>query len=212
LPAVPFAEWLRQTQAALAEEEPADVPCGECNACCRTSHVIHVRPEEKRALSRIPRRALLPAPGLPPGNLVIGHDRAGCCPLLVDGRCTIYPDRPRACRTFDCRIYAAAGIEADRDDIARQVARWRFSYPSDDDRALRAAVEAAARHIREHPEYFAGAATSREPLRVAVLAIAVHELFLSAGPDDPAKRGPAPSDEAIARAVVAANVKMFGDC
>ena len=184
------------------------MPCAECNACCRTFHVIHVRPEEKSALSRIPRRALLPAPGLPPGNLVIGHDQAGCCPLLVDGRCTIYPDRPLACRTFDCRIYAATGVRVDRDEIASQVERWTFSYSSQEDGDLRAAVQAATRYIREHPECFANDIARRDPLRVAVLAIAVHELFLESGPDT---RGPAPPESAVARAVVAADAKLFGD-
>lgn len=209
LPPIPFSAWLRHTQAALAEEEPADVPCGDCNACCRTRHIIHVRPDERHALSRIPRRVLLPAPGLPPGNLVIGHDKAGRCPLLVDGRCTIYADRPLACCTYDCRIYAAAGVEADRDEIARQVRRWRFTYPSDDDRERHAAVEAAASYIRQHPECLASAAARRDPLRVAVLAIDVHELFLDG---DARRHGPEPHGNAVTRAVVAANAKLFGDC
>ena len=196
-------------QAALAEEQPAEVPCGDCNACCRTAHVIHVRTEEKRTRTRIPRKALLPALGLPPGNLVIGYDQAGCCPLLVDGRCTIYEDRPLACRTFDCRIYAAADIAADSAAIARQVERWRFAHPSQDDRDRHAAVMAAARHIRQHSECLASAAARRDPLRVAVLAIAVHEAFLQGGTRASGRES---SDRAVARAVVAANEKLFGDC
>ncbi len=203
-----FSVWLRQTQAALAEERPADVPCGECNACCRTSHVIHVRPDERRTLARVPRKVLLPAPGLPPGNLVLGYDEAGCCPMLVGGRCSIYADRPLACRTYDCRIYAAAGIAADRPAIARQVERWRFAHPSADDRDRHVAVRAAASHISEHQECLASDAARRDPLRVAVLAIAVHELFLDPGVHT---SGPQPSGRAIARAVVAANEELFGD-
>ena len=208
LPPIQFSLWLRDVQAALAEEQPADVPCGACNACCRTSHVIHVRPEERRARARIPRKYLLPAPGLPPGNLVLGFDQSGCCPLLVGGRCTIYDDRPLACRTFDCRIYAAAGIAADRAAIAQQVERWRFTYPTHDDRDRHAAVTAAARYIPQHPECLASAAARRDPLRVAVLAIAVHEEFLQTASD---AAGPEPSGRAIARAVVAANERLFGD-
>jgi len=195
-------------QAALAEERPADVPCGDCNACCRTSHFIHVRPEEKRALARIPHRLLFPAPGLPPGNLVLGYDKTGCCPMLVDGRCTIYEERPLACRTYDCRIYAAAGVTADRAAIAEQVRRWRFTHPSREDRDREAAVRAAARFIREHPESLPGEAARREPVRVAVLAIAVHEEFLR-GVTGAA--GPRPSDRQKARAVVIANEKLFAD-
>jgi hypothetical protein len=205
---VPFATWLRGAQAALAEERPADVPCGECNACCRTSHVIHVRPEERRARARIPRRFLLPAPGLPPGNLVLGYDAHGRCPLLVDGRCTVYADRPLACRTYDCRIYAATDVDADRAAIAQQVRRWEFSHPSQDDRDRHEAVKAAARFIREHAECLPSEAVRREPLRVAVLAIAVHEAFLPVPPPTDASR---PSDADKARAIVAANELLFGD-
>lgn len=205
---VDFGSWLRDVQAALAEERPADVPCGDCNACCRTCHVIHVRPEEKRTRARIPREVLLPAPGLPPGNLVLGYDESGCCPLLVDGRCTIYADRPLACRTYDCRIYTAAGVPADRAAIAQQVDRWTFAHPSPDDLARHAAVKAAARYIQGHTECLASDAARREPLRVAVLAIAVHETFLPAGART---AEPERSGRDIARAVVVANERLFGD-
>lgn len=208
LPAVPFFSWLTSVQAALAEEQPADVPCGECNACCRTSHFIHVRPEERRALARIPRQLLFPAPDLPPGNLVLGYDEKGCCPMLIHGRCTIYEDRPLACRTYDCRIYLAAGVVADRAAIAAQVRLWQFSHPSQDDRDRHSAVRAAARFIREHPESLPSEAARREPVRVAVLAIAVHEAFLRGATDAAGAGG---SDRDRARAVVAANEKLFGD-
>ncbi len=205
---LPFSSWLRQVQAALAEEYPAEVPCGDCNACCRTSHVIHVRPHEKRTLARIPRKVLLPAPGLPPGNLVVGYDASGRCPLLVGGHCSIYQDRPLACRTYDCRIYAAAGIAADRAAIAQQVERWKFTYHSQDDRDRHAAVKAAARYIGEHATCLASDAARREPLRVALLALAVHEAFLQTGTCAPGRQSP---DAALDRTVVAANEKLFGD-
>ena len=208
LPAIPFFSWLRSVQAALAEEQPADVPCGECNACCRTSHVIHVRPEERRARARIPRRFLLPAPGLPPGNLVLGYDGHGCCPLLVGGRCTIYDDRPLACRTYNCRIYAAADVVADRVAIREQVERWCFSHPTPEDLERHAAVRTAARFIGECRECLPSEAARREPLRVATLAIAVHESFLEAAPHD---AGSEASHRERARAVAAANEKLFGD-
>jgi hypothetical protein len=208
LPAISFSSWLRSVQAALAEEQSADVPCGECNACCRTAHVIHVRPEERRARAVIPRRFLLPAPGLPPGNLVLGYDGHGCCPLLVDGRCTIYEDRPLACRTYDCRIYAAADVVADRGAIREQVERWRFSHPTRDDLDRHAAVRTAARFIGERRECLPSEAARREPLRVATLAIAVHESFLEVAPLE-ARQGT--SDRERVRAVSAANEKLFGD-
>jgi hypothetical protein len=208
LPAGDFAVWLRATRAALEEKRAADPPCGGCNACCRTSHYIHVRPEDGRALRKLPRAFLFPAPDLPPGNLVLGYDEAGRCPMLVEGRCTIYDVRPRACRTYDCRIYAAAGIPADRPEIDVQARRWVFAYPTTQDREGLDAVRSAVRFIRGHPECLPSDAARGQPLRVAVLAIAVSERFLP-------RRGFAArwrSDERrTVRAVGDANEKYFGD-
>jgi Fe-S-cluster containining protein len=209
LPPIPFSSWLRSAQAALAEEDSADVPCGSCNACCRTFHFIHVRPEERRARARLPRDFLHPAPGLPPGNLVLGHDQNGCCPMLVSGRCTVYADRPLACRTYDCRVYAATGVAPDRDAIAEQVRRWTFGYPSREDRERQAAVLAAVRFMREHPECLPSDAARIQPVRLAVLAIAVHEAFLR---DEPGSVGRSRlSDQDLARTIAAANERLFGD-
>jgi hypothetical protein len=209
LPAGGFSAWLRSAQDALAEVVSADVPCGTCNACCRTSHFIHVRPEERRARARLPRELLFPAPGLPPGTLVLGYDQAGRCPVLVDGRCTVYQDRPLTCRTYDCRVYAATGVAPDRDAIAEQVRRWRFSYPSRDDRERQAAVRAAVRFIRGRPECLPSEAARIQPVRVAVLAIAVHDAFLEG--DAAGAEGISATDDDRARAIVAANERLFSD-
>jgi hypothetical protein len=208
IPAGDFATWLRDTSAALDEKREADVPCGTCNACCRTAHYIHVRPEDRRALRKLPRAYLSPAPDLPPGNLVLGYDEAGRCPMLVGGLCSIYADRPRACRTYDCRIYAAAGIAADRPDIDAQARRWTFAFPSARDREELAAVREAVAFIREHPESFPSEAAHRQPLRVAVLAVAVHEQFLP-GRHHVWRR--ADPDRRRVRVIADAHELLFGD-
>ncbi len=207
LPAVPFAAWLRDMRLALTEKQPADVPCGTCNACCRTSHFVHVRAEERRTLRLIPRELLFPAPGLPPGTMVMGYDETGCCPMLVCSRCTIYDRRPIACRTYDCRIYAATGVPADRDDIAAQVRRWRFSYPGQEDRDIRAAVRSAVAFVRDPATSPLSVCARREAVRIAVLAIAAHEHFL---PGDEGRRRPI-TDRDRALAVLAADEELFGD-
>lgn len=74
LPAGRFSAWLRRTRHALQNENGAAVPCGDCNACCRSSYFIHIRPEETRTLKRIPSQILFAASGLPKGNLVLGYD------------------------------------------------------------------------------------------------------------------------------------------
>jgi hypothetical protein len=144
-----------------------DVPCDGCTACCTSSQFVHVTPDETDTLAHIPPKLLFPAPGLPRGNVVLGYDEHGRCPMLIDGLCSIYEHRPHACRTYDCRIFAATGIDVHHDDdtkveIAARVRRWRFDFASDRDRVLHGAVEAAVRFVRERD----GTATER-----AVLAI-----------------------------------------
>lgn len=208
IPAGAFSAWLRDTHAALAEKREADPPCGPCNACCRTSHHINIRPEDRRALRHLPPAYLRPAPDLPPGNLYLGFDAAGRCPMLVDDRCTIYADRPRACRTYDCRIYAAAGIEADRPDVDVQARRWRFTYPAPRDVEEHDAVRAAVAFVLAHSEAFPSEAAHGQPLRVAVCAIWVHEHFL----DRPRRLWrPDETERRRVRAIADAHELLFGD-
>jgi hypothetical protein len=173
LPAGDFSSWLAAMQAALGGEAAADVPCDGCTACCTASQFVHIEPDETDTLAHIPAELLFPAPGRPPGHVLLGYDERGHCPMLVEGRCSIYEHRPKTCRSYDCRIFAAVGLEVDADDprkeaIARQVERWRFSFPSDDDRRRHAAVRAAARTVR---------ATS--VMHLAGRAIETYEEFLA---------------------------------
>jgi uncharacterized protein len=209
LPEVPYASWVRSTCATLDKDSPADVPCGSCNACCRTFHQLHLRPGEKRARKRLPKEYLSVARGLPPGYLLVGYDQKGACPVLNDGRCTIYEDRPLVCRTYDCRIYAATGVAPDRQEIAAQVRRWRFSHASGEDRKQHDAVLAAVRFIREQPGCLPSEAARRQPIRIATLAVAVHEKFLE-GATIGARRRPVGDQDRI-RAVADANEELFGD-
>jgi Fe-S-cluster containining protein len=207
--AAPFATWLRATLATLRDDVPADVPCGDCNACCRTFHQIHIRPGEKRARKRLPREYLSVARGLPPGYLLLGYTEAGACPVLIDGRCMIYEDRPLVCRTYDCRMYAATGIPPDRAEIVSQVLRWRFAYPAPEDRQSQEAVLAAVRFIRECPACLPSEAARRQPIRVATLAVVAHELFLE-GATTGMRRRPV-TDQDRVRFIAGANEELFGD-
>ncbi len=159
----------------------ADVPCGECTACCRSSYFIHIAPDETAALRRIPAALRFPAPGRPKGHVLLGFDEDGRCPMLVDDRCSIYEDRPRTCRSFDCRVFAAAGLDPAEDGkprIADRVRRWRFDVPTDADAGELAAVRAAAAFLRAHPESFPDGAPGRAS-DLAAAALAVHRLFLA---------------------------------
>ena len=48
----------------------------------------------------------------------MGFDERGRCPMLTDAGCSIYAHRPRTCRTFDCRVFTAAGLSPESPAIA----------------------------------------------------------------------------------------------
>jgi Fe-S-cluster containining protein len=146
LPAGDFSAWLDGMQSALRGEGDSDVPCAGCTACCTSSQFVHIEPDEADTLAHIPPELLFPAPRMPRGHVLLGYDEHGHCPMLIDNRCSIYEHRPRACRTYDCRIFAATGVAVDDDkpEIARRVRRWRFTYPTDADRTRQIALRAAA--------------------------------------------------------------------
>jgi hypothetical protein len=195
-----FGAWLTGMRRALRHQADADVPCGDCCACCSTGHFVHIAPGEHETLVRVPRGLLFPAPGLPSGHVVLPYDDRGRCPLLDEGgRCTIYAHRPLTCRTYDCRVFAAGGIDADRDEITRRARRWRFSFPAPADVQQLGAVAAAARWIPAHAAAFPGGAVPEDPAQLAVLAVDVAEVFLPGGV---ASTGA--DDEAIVAAVVRA--------
>ncbi len=168
-----FSAWLEATRSTLRHRADADVPCGNCTACCTSAQFVHIDPDETDALAHIPAELLVPAPGRT-GHVVLGYDERGHCPMLRDGACSIYEHRPRACRMYDCRVFAATGVEPDADKprLAEQVRRWRFRVPSDEDRTRFEAVRDAA----------AAASTDDDrgtsPTQIALSAIAGYERFL----------------------------------
>jgi uncharacterized protein len=204
LPAGRFSSWLRGARVALVEDSGADVPCGECTACCTSSYFIHIGPAETRTLTAIPAELLFPAPGRPKGTVLMGYDEHGRCPMLRDGRCSIYEHRPLTCRAYDCRVFSAAGIAADRALITRRTRRWRFTYSTHDDRDQYSAVQAAARFVREHAECFPGGAVPGDPAQVAILALKVYGVFLKSD-DESGPTGCAARDPEVAQAVLRVN-------
>ena len=158
LPAGDFAAWLAGFRTAQATGGDVDVPCDGCTACCTSGQFVHIGPDETDTLAHIPGELLAPAPRLPAGHVVLGYDSEGRCPMLIDGACSVYAHRPRACRAYDCRVFAASGVDVDaaKPALARRVARWRFSHPAPTDRRLHDAVEATATFIRDDLELAAG--------------------------------------------------------
>ena len=176
-----FSTWLAGMERALRGEESSDVPCGGCTACCTSSQFVHIGADEAETLARIPTALLFPAPRLPDGNVVLGYDENGRCPMLIDDECSIYEHRPRSCRTYDCRVFPAAGVEVDdgkQRTIARRARRWRFGFPTEIDQVRHDAVRAAATFVRERSDLLPDAVAPANATQHAVLAVQLHDAFM----------------------------------
>ena len=186
-----LSRWVVGMSQALAGEGDADVPCGGCTACCRGSQFIHIEPDEVATLARVPAALRFPAPGLAPGHVVMGYDEHGRCPMLIEDRCSIYDDRPRACRIYDCRVFPATGTEPDgvgQEPIVDRVRRWRFDAEDPDEVGRHHALRSAAAYLAAHPEVFPSGVAPASATQVAVLAVELHEQFLAGEPDPGAVR------------------------
>lgn len=163
---------------AVRGEDVSEVPCAGCTACCRSGQFVLVEPDESDTLAHLPPELLVPAPRGPDGHRVLATTAEGHCPMLVEGRCSIYAHRPRACRTYDCRIYSATGVDPgpSQAPVARRAARWQFSFDGETDRTEAEACRAAAAYL----DRLDGAPG---PLRLAAAAVEVHDLFVDRGAD-----------------------------
>lgn len=141
---------------------------------------MHVGANEQDALAAIPRNLQIRAPGLPQGNIVIGFNADGHCPMLVAKECSIYEHRPQTCRIFDCRVLAAARLlEEGRwsEHINLRVRVWKFTYASEESVQRHDAVARAAGFLKSNASLFPGGRVPTRSLDIAVLAVKVHEVF-----------------------------------
>jgi len=199
----PFGDWLAQARSSLSGTGGVEVPCGDCRGCCTSSYSVQLRPEDERALAKIPAQFLVSALGFHRAQMTMRALPDGTCPMLDGGRCSIYRERPQTCLDYDCRVFAAAGIDAggaDKAVINRRVREWRFTYPTEADRLAHSAVRAAATFIRERQTSFRSRIPTA-PMGVAVLAIKVYAVFL-----DPTLR--MKSDLEIANVIIDAGRKF----
>jgi Fe-S-cluster containining protein len=180
-PAGDFSAWLHGMEASLRSGNGgADVPCGTCRGCCRSSMFIHIRPEETQSLRRIPRALLFPAPGRPKGHVLMGYNDQGQCPMLIDNQCSIYEDRPQTCREYDCRIFAATGISVDRQtqpEIAQRVREWVFNFEDEGSREEDRILKETAAFLEKNKELFPPWSIPSNPVQLAVLAVNIYRLF-----------------------------------
>lgn len=176
-----FGEWLSQFRASLRGDGGAEVPCGDCVGCCVSAYHVPIRPQDALARASIPKAFLVAAPGQPPNHTMMKYLADGTCPMLSDGECSIYDRRPQTCRDYDCRVFAAAGIDAggpDKAAINRRIRAWRFSYSSEADRSTHRAVLEAAAFIRGKRASFPGGHAPSAPTGIAVLALKTYSVFM----------------------------------
>jgi len=189
-----FGAWLHKFRDSLQGDSGMDVPCGDCTGCCTSGYSIQLRRSDVAARAQVPVELTVEAPGFASGELTVPARADGTCPMLRAGRCSIYAARPQTCLDYDCRIFAAAGLDAggaDKAAINVRVRAWRFSYEDEAARRAHAAVREAARFVRERPEAFSviGVRVPAGPMGIAVFAIKAHAALLDpATPDEPVQR------------------------
>lgn len=109
----------------------------------------------------------------------MGYDENGHCPMFREGACSIYEHRPRTCRTYDCRVFPAAGLEPDgRPGITERARQWRFEVSGPEDEARRAAVHAAAAYLRANAGALPSGAVPGNPTQLAYVAVRIRDVFL----------------------------------
>ena len=93
---------------SISNSEPiSDVPCGSCNLCCNIL-APYLTPEEVSS-GKYPISLVQPTEEMLTIDPTIGpivsmfKSKHGGCSMLVDDKCSIYEDRPIACRQYDCR-------------------------------------------------------------------------------------------------------------
>lgn len=121
-----LTRWLRHLEADLKRDR-VEVPCGSCRACCSDPH-FHANLTEHEAQ----RFAYVEYCG----QKVLPKKADGTCVHLIGGNCSIYAERPRTCRIFDCR-YFMFGLPLHNDcTVMREaVEQWEpFKLPTTEDK------------------------------------------------------------------------------
>lgn len=166
-----FEPWLQELTGSLKGNGSTKVNCGECRGCCRSSYFIPIEKDEKATLKKIPVYLLFNLPGDKSGQKFIAIDKQGACAMLKNANCSIYPTRPQACRTYDCRVFSAANLfpsEKNQFEIAERARKWVFSYQSDEGIEIHNAIKEVASFIRRAGYAFPD---GRYPVRIEDVAV-----------------------------------------
>lgn len=89
--------------SVVSDDPIVEVPCGDCSLCCRLSPYLT---PEKISSGKYPMSFVQPNEIEIQNNIgpkVILFRKNNSCGMLLNNKCSIYEDRPFACRQFDCR-------------------------------------------------------------------------------------------------------------
>lgn len=127
------------------ETGEARVPCDGCTVCCRTpSQWANLEPDEA---DRYEFTTAFPGdPATYRGSTVaLAKHEDGSCVYLVDDKCSIYADRPRACRSYDCRMLALLQVSIHPEPVfLESIQQWQAPRtPLPEDRMILLAMRIA---------------------------------------------------------------------
>jgi Fe-S-cluster containining protein len=122
-----------------ARPDPAEVPCGGCTGCCKSKRMFANL--DKAELERFPEAVYEASID----GMVLPKHEDGTCTKLVDGKCTIYDRRPRACRVYDCRFHLIIGMISEDDPAMEEALRgWApLAMPTSEDMDMAIAAKMA---------------------------------------------------------------------
>ena len=100
-------ENLEEFKEYVSETSNRIVSCNGCVECCKTGGIVYVLPEEVQKLKEIGTN-IIEIDGL---NLIKRTHKGYCSMLDIQhNRCTIYEDRPLACRLFPLDVFYRNGV------------------------------------------------------------------------------------------------------
>jgi Fe-S-cluster containining protein len=91
-----FGSWIK-SRLDPATAQDVVVACGNCTACCTTFEGITIHHDETETLAAISTFHLTSDTRFANGSKILIANPDHTCPMLVRGKCSIYPVRPRAC-------------------------------------------------------------------------------------------------------------------
>jgi Putative zinc- or iron-chelating domain len=134
-----------EARTRAGEKVSTSVPCAGCTQCCHAPW-IRVDPSVERQ-EDLDHLDIVSDPGQ--GGPMLRKAANGACVHLGPKGCSVYEHRPRACRMYDCRLFAIAGTLDNFTDMGAGFSPpWAFRPRDKQDRIFVAAMRLAGEDYR----------------------------------------------------------------